>query len=834
MHDGLACRLPDRFLDPEVSTPEPQSPSLLVRPLIASGAIFVLGIHLGHGEGAWLWPILAALAGLFWMLFMSAQRRILAILGLPLAFLALGFALSRLESKPKETLSKAIPGFESKASLLVEGHLESAPEQRAKGYRFTIRLLGASDSPIHPLKPIKGRAWVFSEALPCGEPGDRLRLWLRLRKPSPPQFAGDFDFEAFMALQGLSFIGRVKRGDACLCLKKADDAGLWRTIEVYRAKSSAAIDRVLDPPASDLVRALAIGDASGLSFESRNAFQKAGLSHLLAVSGLHLAVVIGFVLLGLGSLTRRIPALSLRFGAKRSAAVFAIPAALFYALWVGARPATVRAAVMAVAMLLGEISLRKGDGLSFLALAAMLMLAVQPSGLYSASFQLSFAAVASLMLLMPALSEALRLDDGKWPKPLKWLASGFLTSLSASLGTLALVLFHFGQVSLIGLFSNLVATPLVSALLVPLAALAGLLGAIQAPFSDLLIALSGKMALALLYFAEAVASWPLASLALPKPSLWEGLLMTTSLLFVASSRLFRRIAVLSMLLLLLSVGLRWADKAFQQDLIVHFLPVGHGDAILLEFPGGEAVLVDTGPMGQSGDAATRVILPFLRERRISELALLILTHPDADHIGGSFSLVKGVKVKRILFNGDDRPGKGQLREALRRLPLETVNADTPAFHFGGDAGNPPSQATLEILLPKTLSEAETANDASLVTLVTLGDHKLLLTGDLEAAGEARLLARYPADKLRSDVLKLGHHGSKSSSSEAFLKAVKPAHAIVSVGAGGRFGLPNAEVLRRAEAVGATLWRTDKQGLITVRMGDAGVTVQSYRRTRIAR
>ena len=587
-------------------------------------------------------------------------------------------------------------------------------------------------------------------------------------------------------------------------IDRADAGGIRIAMEALRDAIHRAIDRAEPGPSGAIVRAFATGDTSGLQDEAQEAFRRSGLSHLLAVSGLNLAIISGLFVIGLAMVLRRIPAVSAQIGVHRLAAGLALPFVFAYTLVVGASPSAVRAAWMVTWVLLARIFRRRPDTPTVLAVAGLGLLAVDPWALDDPSTQLSFSAVAGLLWVYPALSRRLPASRSTITQA---ALDVVVASVAATLATLPIVAAHFQRISWIGVVANVPAAPLSSFVLVPLALVGGLVGIGWPSLADPILAVAAHAATVLNGIAEVAAWVPGGTGRLPTFGLAEATLYYAALGLSLSGRMrtrgcgFAVAAGLTAAMVAAPLARRGRD-----DVTVTFLPVGQGDAVVVELPRGHTMLVDTGPAGARASAVERVVLPYLRHRGISRIDWLVLTHPHADHVGGLDPLFESIPVGEIWWNGDRREsGANLLAPVIARGP-PSIRAPH-RIRVG--------TAQIHLLAPDQPAAAySSVNDASVVVLIEHGRRRILLTGDVEAEAEARLVSQW-GQRLQADVLKLGHHGSRTSSTEAFLDRVRPTHAVVSAGLNNHFGFPHPSVVERLKRRTVQIWRTDVDGAITV-------------------
>jgi competence protein ComEC len=675
----------------------------------------------------------------------------------------------------------------------LEGRVASAPEALGEDMRFVLA------------RPDGTRVEITADRIPWPIAlGDRVQLDAQLRPAAGERNPGGRDRAARLAAAGVSWVG-LGTGPAVRVAAPSPAAHL----EATRLRFAAACTRTLPAREAALLRAIGAGDTSALDDGARRSFARSGLAHVLAVSGMHLAVVV----FGLWRLVR---ALLLRWewAAARVdpgtiAAAVCIPWAGIYALSTGASPPVVRAALGAAIVLGGAALRREVHAFSGLALAALVLLAADPAAALDPSFQLSFAAVGGLALWAGPLRRRLPLPRPSpgswWRRWLEPLAQGACATAAASAATAPVLAFHFRQLPLLGLPANLVAIPIGSGLTV-LATAAGLATAIHARLAAPFLYAAWPLAWALRAISDLAAAPPWGALGLGSPGLLAaaacGALMVAGQWARGALRLAAWIGAIACLVL--PPPLRAAAAQARGGLEVLLLSVGQGDAALLRLPDGSAVLVDGGGAAAGGrDPGERDVLPLLRDLGIRRLAAVFVSHPHPDHVLGLGAILDAMPVDAAFGNGD--AGEGPAAEVVARLHPTTIGPGTSWWRAG---------VAFEVIGGARSGLA--GNDASLVLRVRYGRTAFLFPGDLERVGEQ---AAVGAGRLAADVVKVPHHGSRTSSSEAFVAAVGARHAVASVGAGNRFGFPHPQALGRWSASGAHVLRTDAGAVRFLSDGD---------------
>jgi competence protein ComEC len=614
--------------------------------------------------------------------------------------------------------------------------------------------------------------------------------------PRRPERAGTLSLDSL----------RVRDGQPLRRVQRARGAAQERIRRLYGDRAPVA-------------EALLLARSTALDPDLRDRFARAGLSHLLAISGLHVGLIAGGLLL-LGNLLR-LP--------RRRAALLAAGATVAYVGFLGAPHAASRAALQVVLLLSARMLQRPARPFALLAAAALILLALDPLAILDAGFQLSFAGAAGLVALRQQLQTALPTSLGRY------LRDGLVTSIAATAATAPIAALHFGLVAPAGILANFAAVPL-TALAVPAMVLSIAASALSWDLA-LLLAGGADLILALLEATASLAAALPAGHALVHRDAVLASLGATAVFLLLRRQLHaaapppgrpsqRRHSTLRFTLAAapaLALFLAWpAALRFGAGAVleIHAIDVGQGDAFAIRSPAGRWILVDAGPASDRFDAGRARVIPYLLRRGANRLEAMVLTHPDADHIGGAASIIRALDVRAVI---DPALPAGKplyldlLHTAAGRNIRWIPGRSGQQFHFDG--------ALLTVLYPDSLALLDANghwNDLSVVFKLEYGAFAALFLGDAPAAVE-EALARAHGAELRADVLKVGHHGSRTSTSEALLESARPAIALIGVGRRNRYGHPDGGVLDRLSAYDVRVLRTDMRGAIVVKARRDGIT-----------
>jgi len=759
---------------------------------------------------AWPWLVGAALAATVAIaLRVWARASAIATIGVALFAVAgagaLGFGYAALRADAR--LADALPSAWEGVDIALTGVVDDLPQPSARSTRFAFAV-ERIETPGAVVPERLSLAWYEAlhkgnvvETVPAMAAGERWRLVVRLKRPHGTVNPHGFDVEAWMLESGLRATGYVRMDDG----NARVDAFAGRGSDYVQRAREAIRKRILsalpDAPYAGVVVALTIGEQRAVPESQWRVFNRTGIAHLISISGLHVTV---FATLAGGlayALARRSVELTSRVPARKVAAVVGVVFALAYVLLAGAQVPAVRTMLMLAVAAVGLIVARPGSAAVVWLWALVVVLAWDPWAGLTPGFWLSFGAVGILLyagvgrLTSPPPSSRV----ARMTRTLRAAArTQAVVTVALVPGTLAL----FEQVSIVSPIANAFAIPVVTFVVVPIA-----LSAIVLPI-DLLWQVAHAAFAALMIPLEALSNLPAAAWQQHAPAAWAVAVAMPGVLWLAAPRGVpgRVLGLIALLPLFVVRPVPPAPGSFRMTV----LDVGQGLAVVVETHS-HALLYDTGPRyNDDADAGGRIVAPFLRAAGIRRLSGLIVTHQDSDHSGGALTLLQTVPVDWLASSlPDDHPilarraadGGTALRcAAPQRWTWDGV--DFTLLH--------PTAAHYEMSRLKP-------NDLSCIVRIESSYGSVLLTGDLEARGELELVAR-DASSLQADVLVVPHHGSRTSSTPAFIAAVAPAIAVYTPGYRNRFGHPRPDVVARYDAAGALGYRTDYDGALIFTFG----------------
>src|SRR5579872_7103554 len=736
----------------------------------------------------------------------------------------------------------SIRHFDEGTMLVVEGHLVREAERFPGKMRLYVDVDGAAEEAAS-VRAARGVIRLTMLHPAAFRFGDRVRFHGRIRFPRNFGDPGEFDYEAFMRREGIDATMLAVKGNRGAEVEVLAHHRMFpeSAIEDIRTHIAAFIDRNLDDPAASEMRALVIGDRGGIDEKMHETFGRTGLAHLLVISGLHLSMVGAAVFALIRIAMLMIPAIALRGWANKLAALGAALAVTAYAAIAGHHVSTTRALIMVLAYMFALTIDRAREAIASLALACIIICIAIPGSSADVGFELSFASVLTIVLGMRRYAvwlERRRADrvgiatsqvDLAWEWALGYLAVSFW----AMLGVAPLTALYFNQFSIVGLVANAVVVPVMALGGAVIGLAAAVMSFVWMPPAVALLWIAGRFIIAGNLLAAWFAQWPMAWMRVFTPTAIEialaYALMATWLMWptTAPSKWHRRVgwrhAILASVALAIVIDAKWwlNDRYHDSDLRVTFLSVGEGDAAVVRFPGARVMVIDGGSAWQDFDLGERVVARYLWSQKIMQVDWIALSHPDQDHFGGLDFVARNFSPDEfwtVAAENHDATYERLLATMYEmKVPIRQVDRATPTKNIDG--------VRIEALNPRAMLTTS-RNNASMVLRLDASGASFLFTGDLEAAGEAALLDSSP--NLQSTILKVPHHGSRSSSSPAFVEASHPKLAVISLGYRNRFHFPAPEVVDRYRSQGARILRTDEDGAIEVDIGPNGDSMRSYR------
>ena len=809
-----------------------------VRPLIPIFLCFSAGILAAQkvvSSAGWITlPLfISVILSLLSTLFISSKSKIFCLL---IAFFLAGVLLNLKNPCPSPLAQFA----EKREKALIAGTVLE-PARIIKGVcKFQIKAQGLScEDKIIPVNE-NLLVTIFNHGT-CYLPGDKIRFPARLRPFKNFYNPGCYDYETAMKLKGLSCAASVSDGR---CVMPAGPGHLpfpKGIIEKLQRPVRNFFKQRLAPQDFALYRALILGERQGISRKLREPFNKTGLGHLLAVSGLHIGIVAWVSFFLFKWLSARSYYLLLRTNTQALAALLTCFPVTGYTALAGFQVSSQRAMIMVLAFLCSLILKREKDVWSTLALAGLVILSIDPQSIFSVSFQLSFSAVAGILWLAPPIMNKLGSPDNKPHKNvfvnyLRVYFTGLIAvSIAASIFLLPVISYYFHQVSLVAVPANLTAIPILGLWIIPF----GLLSVLALPFSLGLAGLFLYLGTAGLHLMTGIIRFwsglPWSSIWVITPDLFEIIIfyaLIFSIFFFKRWKWARIGLLVTVILLITDIGYWSYRVCFNKELRVTFLDVGQANSALVEFPGGKKMLIDGGGVPMDNfNVGKLAVAPFLWHSKILHIDYIVLSHPNADHMNGLRFIAKAFHPQEFWYNGD-MAKVASFRELISIIETKKIKKVIPADLTNGIKIN---GVRIDLLHPapgadslSVYGKRRNLNNNSLVLKISFAGKSFLFPGDIEKQGE-RILISNAGASLKSDVLLSPHHGSRNSSTMRFLRMVKPEICVISSGEGNHFGFPHKQTLLRLKKTGSRIIRIDRKGAVQFRVEPGKFDLTTFRK-----
>lgn len=632
----------------------------------------------------------------------------------------------------------------------------------------------------------------MSQDIPSIKYGDSLYIEGEFKQPEEARNYKGYNYKQYLKTKKI--IGTVELEKAKIL--KSSNGSFIHNIQKYIRDT---INGTLTDEEGNLLLAILLGDKDKLSEDIQESFKTSNLSHMLAVSGAH----VSYIILGLTYVLQN------SIIGKKNGKIVCIIFLLAFMAITNFTPSVTRACIMAILTLLSSIIYRKSDVYTNISVAALITLIFNPYSLLDLGFQLSYGGTIGIIIFIKRIQE--KKSNSKVINYIKQMA---LVSIYANIIIIPIMMYHFNTVSFTFIISNIMASPILG--IIVITGFLFIITSITVKPLTRLIAIFIKPILSILIKISQICSkLPFSNILVVTPYMFNVISYYAIILYCIKSKKNNKCKIIICLLIVL-ILINFIIYIFPQKLRIFFIDVGQGDSTLIITPDKKTVLIDGGG-SDSFDVGEKVLLPYLLDRRILKVDYVLISHFDTDHCGGILTIMEKVKVKNIIISEQaehsenyERFKKLMIHKRIRLIEVKK-----------GDKIKIGRYSEFKILFPtsRLLSE-NPLNNNSIVTQFNYNNFKMLFTGDIEKLAEQQILKTEKAE-IRADILKVAHHGSKTSSIPEFIKAVRPRIALIGVGKNNTFGHPNQQTIKNLENIKCRIYRTDLQGEIIIKIDQKG-------------
>jgi len=632
----------------------------------------------------------------------------------------------------------------------------------------------------------------MAQDIPSIKYGDSLYIEGEFKQPEEARNYKGYNYKQYLKTKKI--IGTVELEKVKIL--KSSNGSFIHNIQKYIRDT---INGTLTDEEGNLLLAILLGDKDKLSEDIQESFKTSNLSHMLAVSGAH----VSYIILGLTYVLQN------SIIGKKNGKIVCIIFLLAFMAITNFTPSVTRACIMAILTLLSSIIYRKSDVYTNISVAALITLIFNPYSLLDLGFQLSYGGTIGIIIFIKRIQE--KKSNSKVINYIKQMA---LVSIYANIIIIPIMMYHFNTVSFTFIISNIMASPILG--IIVITGFLFIIASITVKPLTRLIAIFIKPILSILIKISQICSkLPFSNILVVTPYMFNVISYYAIILYCIKSKKNNKCKIIICLLIVL-ILINFIIYIFPQKLRIFFIDVGQGDSTLIITPDKKTVLIDGGG-SDSFDVGEKVLLPYLLDRRILKVDYVLISHFDTDHCGGILTIMEKVKVKNIIISEQaehsenyERFKKLMIHKKIRLIEVKK-----------GDKIKIGRYSEFKILFPtsRLLSE-NPLNNNSIVAQFNYNNFKMLFTGDIEKLAEQQILKAEKAE-IRADILKVAHHGSKTSSIPEFIKAVKPKIALIGVGKNNTFGHPNQQTIKNLENIKCRIYRTDLQGEIIIKIDQKG-------------
>ena len=788
-------------------------------PLIKFAILFVAGILSGifFPIPDYVLILSMCLSFLFLLLYRKYNSKIYLNIFQILLGLSIGILLVFVN---KNEVQSKLNSYQKEKNVKVFGTVEEIELERSYEVSFILqtdsliisnKLIHTNEKLLCRLRSDSTERKNFYETI---KPGNYVLIKGTFQQGRDIRNPGEFDYRKFLLSKGIT--GIINSYDSASIKILDSNYDFFKDL-VFQSRKylDELIYKLHNKQTAGLLRGLLLADRSEIDYETKQNFVNSGVIHILAVSGLHVGYILLFFIVVFGRFNIYLRSILTIVGLLCFMLITGIPASVF------------RATLMSIILIVAFLTGRSTNLLNSIALSAVIILLVKPSEILNPGFQLSYSAVLSIALIYPVIQQVINQTTIK-RKYLKNILLFIGVSLSAQIGTLPFTLAYFNKLSFISLFANLFVIPL-AGVIVGLAIVTLLIGSLLPSIAIYLAIVNNIVTSLMIDLVRFSGSLNFAFIRINNFSLLDSIFFYVfiSLLvytYKTSEKFLFRLLISLIVFANIYLFSQLDDKKLLPDglLSVLMIDVGQGDSFLIKFPNGQTALIDAGVVDPFFDTGERIIIPLLDYLGIEKIDFGFVSHLDTDHYGGFASLIHNKKIKEVYRPKPDSSDKSIRFEKFldkHKIPIKIydkskIEISNVALYILNDANNE--------YLNKLSS-----NDRSGIIKIVHGKNSFLFVGDAEIPAEEYYL-KHHRKFLDSDVLKVAHHGSKTGSSEEFLKAVSPKISLVSAGIKNKFGHPSEIVLERLKAIGSTIYRTDLSGAVLIQSDGNEIDILDWR------
>ena len=633
--------------------------------------------------------------------------------------------------------------------------------------------------------------------------GDYIKINAKIELPSKARNYMGFDYKRYLKSKKIIATILDVENVEILDVNKANTAeNIFNSV---RNNIKKIMYKLLTKDARELVIGMMIGDKEELDANITENFKNSNLTHMLAVSGAH----ISYVILGLN--------LMLKKTSNRFRKIFIICFLIFFVGVTDFTPSVQRASIMAILLLISTMLYRSQDTYTSIAFSGLVILIINPYSFFDVGFQLSFGGTIGIVLMYNNLIKRFK-TNGKLKD---YIVSSVCVSVCANLIIIPIMAFNFNTVSLTFWISNLLAGPFLGVIII-LGFCVYLLSFVIFPVAKIISIPLKYLIYILLIIVKYCSKIPFSSITIRTPYIFEILIYYIVLYLVFNyakiKPYFKKLVVIILIAILIANSCIHVQN--HGKMIIYFIDVGQGDSTLIRTAKNKTILIDGGGSENSSfDVGEKTLLPYLLDRKITVLDYVVISHFDTDHCGGILYLMEHLKVKNIIISkqGKESSNYNKFKNIVLDKGIYVI------FVKKGDKIKIDNETYMDVLFPSNnLISDNILNNNSIVTKICYNNFSILFTGDVEEIAENEICSQYnTTNKLKANILKVAHHGSKTSSTAEFIKMVKPQIALIGVGEKNKFGHPNDGVIQRLKNMNTKIYRTDKMGEIVIQINNMG-------------